>query len=254
MRFAFYFLMLVFCSLPSFANVQQDTLATESVIKNDRQTGLQPVQFDQNQLEKYKNDPAFDYQTAKQEPNWWEQFKQWFGHLIDRIWHWLFGDYKAGSLVATIIQVLPYILIGLLIGLIVWLFIRLNPSDGLFGKKNKNGVLISEEEKIIREEDIPELINQALADGNYRLAVRYSYLLILKELQDRKIISYEFAKTNRDYSEEIKSAPLNEQFKSVTYLYDFIWYGDFHVTEADYSIVAREFDKMEAQLKLGRDE
>ncbi|HBY68162.1 MAG TPA: DUF4129 domain-containing protein, partial [Flavobacteriaceae bacterium] len=85
-------------------------------------------------------------------------------------------------------------------------------------------------EEIIRSKNIRELIEKALQNKEYRLAVRYYYLLILKKLTDAELIDYEFDKTNTDYIAEITSDTVILPFKKATNLYDYIWYGNFTVT------------------------
>lgn len=115
----------------------------------------------------------------------------------------------------------------------IWLFYRLNPGAKLLTSKETAQVFYTEEEEIIKTKNIQELIDRALLNKDYRLAVRYYFLFVLKRLSETELISYGPDKTNTDYSKEIKQeyAPL---FKKVSRLYEYIWYGNFNVSESDF--------------------
>ena len=108
---------------------------------------------------------------------------------------------------------------------------------------------LSEEEEIIRTSDISELIRKAVAEENYRLAIRYSFLLVLQQLTRKELIRYEFAKTDQDYLGEIAQKPLQQQFKQLIRIYDFIWYGNFEASREQYLRSKREFEKMQELIQ-----
>ena len=56
------------------------------------------------------------------------------------------------------------------------------------------------------------LISEAESNNNYRLAIRYYYLWLLKGLSEKEIIDYDPEKTNSDYQYEIKTPEISEQF------------------------------------------
>lgn len=248
MRTLFVFLISLFFFCGS-VSAQNDSVQNPQEVHYDERSGLQPVQFDKDQLNGYKNDGDFDYTRKIDAINWWERFTDWVSYIWNSFWHWLLGDFTAGSWLGILLNVLKYVVIAGIIALIVWLFIKLNPGKAFLKTKTPPEVLLSDEEKIIHEEDIPTLIEGALNQQNYRLAVRYYYLLILKKLKDKNLIDYQFQKTNQEYRFEIADADISKQFGNITRLYDFIWYGDFPVNKSDYAIAEGEFETMQSQLK-----
>ena len=164
---------------------------------------------------------------------------------------WLFGDYEASSVLLFIIRLLPYLVILMVILLAVWVFNRMNPGGLLLSEPEKGQVFLSEDEEIIKTSDISDLIKKAVAEENYRLAVRYYFLLILQQLTKQEIISYEFAKTDEDYLGEIKQKPLQQQFRQLTRIYDFIWYGNFETSKEQFLRSKREFEKMQELIRKG---
>lgn len=160
----------------------------------------------------------------------------------------MFGDYTANRLVAALLLILPYVLIAVIIGLIVWLFIRLNPGQSFIGEHETGSVSFNEEEEIVRSQDISSLIESAIAVGDYRLAVRYYYLQLLKNLNEKGLINYEFQKTNAEYLAEIRDDSFKPKVKRLMHLYDFIWYGSFSVTENDFLVAQNSFREVESSI------
>src|SRR5690606_29380563 len=92
------------------------------------------------------------------------------------------------------------------------------------------------------------LIESAIAAGDYRLAVRYYYLQLLKHLNEKGVINYEFQKTNSEYLFEINDETFKPKVKRLMRLYDFIWYGSFNVTENDFSVAQNSFREAESSI------
>lgn len=212
-----------------------------------------PLEFQEERLQKYKADPDFDYSEKPPEDNWWSQFKRYVSLKYHQLMQWLFGDYEASSVLLFIIRLLPYLVILMVILLAIWVFNRMNPGGLLLSEPEKGQVFLSEDEEIIKTSDISDLIKKAVAEENYRLAVRYYFLLILQQLTKQEIISYEFAKTDEDYLGEIKQKPLQQQFRQLTRIYDFIWYGNFETSKEQFLRSQREFEKMQELIRKGNE-
>ena len=79
--------------------------------------------------------------------------------------------------------------------------------------------------------------------------MRYYFLLILQNLNEAEIIDYAFDKTNFDYIREIKSDTILMHFKKVSMLYEYTWYGNFAVTEQDYTKANNQFGILHSKIK-----
>lgn len=250
MRGFFSLFFIFFLIVPSLlrGSAFQDSLSIKKEIRYDESEVL-PIGFDQNKIGKLKTDPDFDYTEDVRSQSWWESFKNWLSNLWDEIWHFLFGDIGSDSILAFIINILPYLILLILVVFAVWLFIKIDPGGSILKEPAKPGVNLSLEEEIIQKQDISKLIEKALADKNYRLAIRYYYLLVLKKLRDQKVIEYQFQKTNAEYLSEIQDVFLREHFRQITRFYDFIWYGGFQVDETQFSKARREFEVVLDNLK-----
>lgn len=236
--FLFLLLFLVLGSTHSFA--QNDS--TE--VKYDV-APLSIKKITDQDLKKYENDPKFDYEIVKADSSWWSDFKIWIGNLFLQFFEWIFGVDEAAGILVVFLKVLPYILLAVLLFLLIKFFLSVNSRAPMNMENDKAFVSLSEEEYIIKNEDIEELIQRALADKNYRLAIRYYYLFILQLMSDKELIRWETQKTNRDYLKEIEKPNLKKPFTKITRLYDYIWYGDFSIDETKYEKAAVAFSSLQ---------
>ncbi|GAB5399788.1 MAG: hypothetical protein Aureis2KO_13730 [Aureisphaera sp.] len=144
--------------------------------------------------------------------------------------------------------ILKWLLIGALVIAVLYLiFILLNEGGhGLFSTNRDRN--ISGEEELTAENigqiDIQSLIQKAEQSGDYRLAIRYYYILVLKTLSTRNFIKLEDDKTNEEYYREIKTQPFNKGFSYTSYLYNYIWYGEFPINKTQYNKAKGNFDNL----------
>lgn len=236
-------LTLSFCPLWA-----QDSIVT---IKNDT-TNLTPIQIDESQLEQFKNNPDFDYEVVKSAaPDWWISFKNWLSNVFIRIFEWLFGIEKAAGAFNTFLQILPYVLLIILLFILVKFFLSVNARAIIHAKKNQSIVALSEEEHIIKNEDIQQLISSALAQKDYRLAVRYNYLYMLQLLSEKELITWELQKTNEDYTQELQKQELVQPFATCTRLYNYFWYGEFPIDQSKYERSETSFLSLKTLVSNG---
>ncbi len=226
-------------------SAQQDT----TIVQYDKST-LHLQQISEDDLQAYKEDPKFDYEIVKVDHTWWDNFKTWLGNLFTRFFEWLFGAEKAGGYLLFFLKILPYLLIGILLFLLIKFFLNVNARALLYSKDNETVVSLSDEAHIIKNEDINQLIQNALKDKNYRLAIRYYYLLILKQMSEKELINWEMQKTNDDYINELEKEELKAPFSHITLLYDYIWYGDFPIDEAKYLKAETKFSSLRKTLDI----
>ncbi|MFS4456849.1 DUF4129 domain-containing protein [Maribacter sp. 2304DJ31-5] len=210
---------------------------------------LHKLSIEDGELDLFKEDPKFDYEVAKNEvPEWWIAFKNWIGNIFLRVFEWLFGVERAAGAFHTFLQILPYVLVVILLFILIKFFLNVNARAIVHAQKNSSAVTLSDEEHIIKNEDIQELISKALSNKNYRLAVRYYYLYMLQLMSKKELIDWQLQKTNDDYIKEIKNKELKTSFVTITRLYDYIWYGDFPIDEGNYIKVESSFKSLQNLL------
>ena len=219
------------------------------VIQNDT-TSIVPKKINSQDLNAYKVDKNFDYEEsiAKEEPTFLERFFNWMGRQFLRFLEWIFGVKYAKGIFANILMALPYLVAAIVLFLIIKFFIKVNIKWVISNAQNKNIVHLSEDENLLKNANFEELIAKAINDQNYRLAIRYFYLKILKQLTEIELIKWEIQKTNEDYIKELSEKRIKEKFKSITRLYDFVWYGNFKINESQFSLVKLDFNSLEKEI------
>lgn len=213
-----------------------------------------PVQYDdskiekqtitENDLETYKADDDFNYKEVVAEESFLDKAYRWLNNILRKFWEAIFGVGTASGFLYFIFRVLPYLLLGFLVFLLIRFFLKVN-SRNLASKAKKEGeVLFTEEEQIIKNEDIPSLIKEAINQKNYRLAIRYYYLLSLKHLKESDSIDWQPQKTNEDYLKELSKEHLKSGFQKITRIYDYVWYGEFNVDDLKFESLKKPFENL----------
>lgn len=238
-------LVLFFVLSFSFFGIPSEAIA----VAQTAETELTPLDFSEETIQGFKEDPNFNYSEVTAEDNWWTKFKRYIRLQWQRFLNWLFGEYEAPLLLAIFLDILPYLLLGILLTLILYLFTKINPGNYIFGTPAEAELHFDEEEKIIRNRDIGKLIEKAVLKENYRLAVRYHFLYVLQQLSRKELVVYDNAKTDEDYINEINDPNLKSQFRRVNRIYDFVWYGNFETTAQDYQKIKSEYQKAEQLIQ-----
>ena len=194
-------------------------------------------------IKKYLSDKDFNYKSEAPLTD----------GVIDRIWLWLSEHFFAPvfNTAVTSWSFLSYTLLALVAVLLIY-FLRSGEVNRLFYKaedvsKPFNGFV----EEDIHGLDFDALIAAALANGQYRLIVRYLYLQILRALSEKNLISWQQNKTNFDYLNELKNPDFNQLFRETTHLFNCVWYGDFTLTEKKFVAIKDAFDRFKNQIKTG---
>ena len=199
--------------------------------------------FDAKALNKYKSDKDFDYSENNivKDPTLIERLFNWLSRQLLRFLEWIFGVKYAKGILGNILMVTPYIIVGVLMFLLIKFFLKVNSNSIISCASNKSVVAITEDEELIRSKDLLKLIQQAIDQKNYRLAIRFYYLNTIKQLEDKELIAWEQQKTNEDYIKEISKESIKLAFIDLTMLYDFVWYGNFEINENKFERVITTF-------------
>ncbi len=223
-------------------------LSTHPVAAQSETASYKERKFDASRLERYRNNPDYRYERAVPEPPKPPKEKE-------RI------KYKAPEMTAPrmespnvnfsgIIKVLFWVLI---IGAVVFLLTQVLKVrfKGLVKKKSDEAVDI---EEVIDVEDIANMefedpIKMAIDAGQFRKAVRLLYLQSLRELQDRSLIQWKREKTNRQYLRELRNSPVKSLFQDITFIFEYIWYGEFPVDRDHFNTAYSTFLQFDQALK-----
>jgi hypothetical protein len=150
---------------------------------------------------------------------------------------------------SSVLRLIAYVVIAGVIILLLYLVFR-NMSFNLKLKKTK-GTHEDFEKPVenIEEIDIQALLQKAIADKNFRLAVRLYYLGLLKKLNEMGMIAWKKDKTNRDYLMELFSKDYYfDDIKQLTLSYEQVWYGERTLTTESFQKITRGFEMVQQKI------
>lgn len=188
------------------------------------------------------------YERTVEESGWWIRFKQWLIDFFKNLFS-INSDAQTSNIVDLALNLFYIVLIILVVYFIVRAIMN-KEGKWIFGKSsNKSIISVTDVESNIHQTDFATLIREAEEENNFRMAVRYHYLWSLKTMTERGQIEYDVEKTNSDYLLEINSDVLKTQFSYASYLYNYIWYGEFEIDSDQYNKAKRAFVKLQSGVK-----
>lgn len=191
--------------------------------------------FDQKALDVYKSQDDFNYNEKPREDNVFQKAWAWLGRVVKRILSWIFDDIgPAVGILAAIVKAIPWIVLGLLLFFMLKFFLKVNTKKATDAIETFPSIQLTKDEELINNQQLSELIAQAIQEKDYRLAVRFYYLLILQKLTDKELIVWQQEKTNEDFIREVGHLKIAPQFTEITRLYDFVWYGNFEINKGEF--------------------
>ena len=189
----------------------------------------------------------YDYDFDPNNASLWEQFKHWLTQKIKE-WFNIVDEKKAKSITNYIIKALYIIVFIIVLYVIIKTFLK-GEGGWVFGRSptqtDINATVLKED---LLETDYDEWIVKAESKKDFRLAVRYYYLKVLKALTEKNMIEWDNEKTNHDYYREIKDVELRGLFEFISYIYDYCWYGEFQIDENEYNTVREKFKQLLMQI------
>lgn len=235
------YIILLISPLSVTPQAESDTIAVaETVVVPEGSVPYQQRTFSEDFKEDYTGED-FEYEEKTQAKSQWDRFMEWLRNLIDRIFN--FGSSANNSDGYTIfLRILAFAVIGFAIYLIARVILN-KESGWIFGKSGRSIVVENVLEENLTETDFRKLVDETTNAGNYRLAIRYYYLWVLKKLALREIIDWHYEKTNNDYLYEIKNPALRKDFEYLSYVYDYAWYGEFHIDQQAFAKAEKAFRK-----------
>ena len=229
-----------------------DSTANKKEISNDSLLKIAPIDttiiteksFTDNFAQKY-SDEAFNYEQSGGGKSLLDKINEWINNLLRHLLGWdQLKDINNFS------QIFLNILFAIIFLAVVYIIVRLimnHKGRWFFEKQNQSvDVNLDNVEEHIHEADFESMINETEKSGNTRHSIRLYYLWLLKTFTDKRFIEWHPEKTNADYVRELKDEAKKNDFRYLSYLYNYIWYGEFSINDDEYRRAREAFLK---QLK-----
>ncbi|MGG9972254.1 hypothetical protein ACQ33O_10715 [Ferruginibacter sp. SUN002] len=123
-------------------------------------------------------------------------------------------------------------------------------TKGFFQRRTARSpvAIMADEEDLSMTADYDKLIGQAIAEKNYKNAVRYLYLKSLQLLVEKGVVVFSADKTNYQYVRELAGKPYKSSFANLTLNYEYVCYGEFDIDEVIFSKLEAAFKQFYNQL------
>jgi len=239
-----FFYLIGFLFLLSFQlYAQEDTLNLE--VSTEENYLIDQRSFDTTQIVAYQNNPDFFYDKSIKKN---VDLKAGLLHWLRKKLNGLFENKG----VSQIWEVLKYTIFGLLLLFALSKLLGMNLGNIFYKRLPTNPLQYEAIEENIHEMNFNQLIQGAIDQQMYRKAVRLYYLKTLKALSDKEIIQWQINKTNGDYRAEIQSTKYAQSFEEITFLFDYVWYGEFAINETVFKNTQDKFQTFIQQISKGK--
>lgn len=186
-------------------------------------------EVDQALVDSLKRSKEFEYAN---DPRYWVKTKEETreADALEKIFG---GGFMRG---------LMYVLV---FGLIAYIIFKLIDNNNLFYRaKGKSLSLNTGEEEMMEETDLQTRIDQSVREKDFRKAVRYSFVQLLQQLDQRGWIRYHTKATNHDYQLQLANTSFYNDFLFLVQVYEYVWYGEFNISEQQFLSIQPKFKEL----------
>ena len=134
-----------------------------------------------------------------------------------------------------VMTVVAYILLITIIVYVIWLVLPEEFKRKNLRIKSRRKISFDDLDEDIHEADLEKALKYALKKNKYREAVRVYYLIALRNLDDIHKIDWHKEKTNQQYIFELFEDPWFDEFKELTFIYEYFWYGEYKMDKDKFS-------------------
>jgi hypothetical protein len=189
-------------------------------------------------LKRMLDQPPFKQDDPPQAPAWLRDFFDWLIRLLERAFQPLGRISPSGG--RTVAWAIALVGAALLLGVIVYLLRGLRRGV-VSGASAEDG----DPEANLTAKTALDQASGLARGGDYRTAVRYLYLSALLWLDERDILRYDRALTNREYLERVRDNPaLRERMAPIVETFDRVWYGHLPIDAESFAAYERQVEAL----------
>ncbi len=234
-NFILYFILVINIGSDRASDSARVSLIDSSVLKFIRPDSvLEKKVFDDPKM-KYDRDVQY-------EPGLLDRFMDWLSEL-------LFGNNNNENIEFTRTLIIWAVIIFCVI-LVIWLLWRSDLSRLVRPESKLTTFNFNEITDDLSTINFDKMIDEALRNNDFRTAIRWNYLKCLFLLEKGGHLMFQPSKTNIDYLNDLRKSDFLSEFKAVSRIYDYVWYGKFTVDQSKYTELKREFSSFESHLNV----
>jgi hypothetical protein len=186
---------------------------------------------DNHFVEKYKARKEFNYKAPPVQNNFSMRILRPLVRLLDKIF----------TLSGNLPMPLSLMIWGALLAALAFIIVKTKIFRIFYAGKDiphpEYQVLSGEENSCDYDAQISLLVEK----GQFREAVRLLFLKLMTSLQKRELIQYSKDKTNRDYMRELTNEDFRSCFRSLSLVYNYVWYGNTPIKKEQYLNFEKNF-------------
>jgi len=121
--------------------------------------------------------------------------------------------------------------------IIIILIIKNAKAPATIGKQRLEATSLEEAEENLPDVELNNLLDEATESGNWKVALRIQFLMLLQELIYSNMIQWKKRKTNQQYGDEITDKAIQSEFLKTVNVFDPAWYGNHPLNETEFQSV-----------------
>lgn len=215
--------MMLAVSFPSFS-IAQDTDSVNAAILEDRpndQLEVPAREVPSSVVDSFKRSEDFLYAN---DPEYWEEKERGSPG---------FGDALVAALTSRAMRFLSF---AALVAVGLFVIYRLIVVSGLLKKTSRTREKEPEPIPVTStRESVDRDLTIAISQQNFRQAVRLLHLKSLFFLEDKSMISMDAQMTNQQYLNQLINTPYLSEFRFLTRIYEYVWFGDFSLDNVQFT-------------------
>jgi hypothetical protein len=189
-------------------------------------------------LRRILDQPPFKQPEPAQTPAWLQAFFEWLGRVLESMLRPISGITPSGG--RAIAWAIGGVGAVLVLGVIVYLLRGLRRGMVADARASDD-----DPEANLTAKTALDQAGGLARGGDYRTAVRYLYLSALLWLDERNILRYDRALTNREYLERVRDNPaLRARMAPIVETFDRVWYGHLPIDAESFAAYRRQVEEL----------
>lgn len=193
------------------------------------------------QLNDILNNPPFAERVN--DTSWIDGFLNWLGRVLDSFLRPISPAVgRGGEVTAWVLGI-----VGVILLLAVVAYLLLGLRRNLVANAKRAG---DDPETNLTAKTALEQASDLARGGDHRTAMRYLYLSALLWLDERDLLRYDRALTNREYLDRVRENPaLRGKLAPIVETFDRVWYGHVPLDDADFAAYKAQVEALRAEVR-----
>lgn len=182
------------------------------------------------------------FAEAQRGRSWVDQLLDWLGQLLDRLLRSGGGSASYGGDMAG--RVIVAIGVIILVAVVIYLLLYLRRQI-----VRETAAKDADPESNLTARTAMDQASSMARGGDHRTAMRYLYLSALLWLDERSLLRYDRALTNREYLDRASANPaLRGRLAPIVETFDKVWYGHTPLDDSDFAAYKQQIEALRSEL------